>query len=379
VPDARAIRRFLAQPRADLALAVGLAVASMFELFVTPGMTGSPLAVVEIVLVCAPLVVLRTHPVAAAWAVAVVVVASPSFNGRFPVFAGDLVIVALAYACGAHASLRQGGSAVLALIVALQVRMGFSEFPNVEIAFATVGPLWVGYQVRLRTQLVTRLADRTRELKDEEDAFARLAVRRERARIAHELHDIVAHHLAVIVVQAGAGRVARHAPNARTAERFSTIRQSGAQALAEMARLVDILHADDSGDRGALGTLRLLVDQAQASGLDVHVTSLPSDLPLPPEIGEHAYRIVREGLTNAIKHAPGSDVHVRLALHHNDLEIDVHDGGSSNAGRLAHTGSGLGLIGMRERIESIGGTVDAGPERDGGWRLHAVLPTTARS
>ena len=108
----------------------------------------------------------------------------------------------------------------------MQVNAGFSEFPNVEIALPTLVPFWVGYQVRLKSSLVRRLAGRTRELNDEQAAFAELSVRRERARIARELHDIVAHHLAVVVVQAGAGRMAALGPSQRASERFAVIRQS---------------------------------------------------------------------------------------------------------------------------------------------------------
>jgi signal transduction histidine kinase len=115
--------------------------------------------------------------------------------------------------------------------------------------FPTLVPLWAGYQVRVRSTLVNRLAQRTAELHDEQVAFAELSVRRERARIARELHDIVSHHLAVVVMQAGAGRMAALGPSQRTPERLNGIRQSCEQALAEMPRLLDPLHAEDARDR----------------------------------------------------------------------------------------------------------------------------------
>jgi signal transduction histidine kinase len=320
---------------------------------------------------------LRNHPVVAACTGAAVVVVTPQLNGALPGLAGNVVVCVLAYGCGSHASLREGSLAVVALMVALQVQMGFSEFPNVEIAFTTVGPLWVGHQVRRRSQLVSTLADRSRELEAEQDAFVRLAVRRERARIARELHDIVAHHLAVIVVQAGAGRMARLGSSERAAERLSTIREAGGQALAEMARLVDILHTDDSDKRDAAAKLQLLLDEAKASGLAVRVVPLPLGAELPAEIEDNAYRIVREGLTNAIKHAPGAEVQIRLALRDDKLEVEVHDSGGKRPTPLADTGSGLGLIGMRERVESTEGTLEAGPDPDGGWRLRATLPVVS--
>jgi signal transduction histidine kinase len=238
-------------------------------------------------------------------------------------------------------------------------------------------PFWVGYQVGLRSSLVSGLAQRTRELRDEHDAFAQLAVRRERGRMARELHDIVAHHLAVIVVQAGAGRMAALGPSQRAQERFAVIRQSGGQALEEMARLVDILNAEDSPEPDAAARWRRLLDEARAGGLDVRMTPFPFEVELPPEIAENAYRIIREGLTNAIKHAPGAGVTVTVALQRGRLEIEVRDDGSKNPERLAETGAGLGLVGVRERVESAGGTLDAGAGPDGSWRLTATLPVVA--
>jgi len=287
---------------------------------------------------------------------------------------GILVTCALSYACGAYASVRAGGLAVAGLIVALQVGMGFSEFPNVEIGFGTVIPFWVGRQVGLRSALVSKLAERTRELAREQDAFAQLAVRRERARIARELHDIVSHHLAVIVVQAGAGRIAAQSPRHRAQERLETIRHSGLQALTEMGRLVDLLHAEDLHERDASDRWRALVAQARAGGVDVQLIPLPSDVQLPHEIEDNAYLIAREGLTNAIKHAPGARVTVRIELHGDELEIGVRDSGSRHESGLLDTGAGLGLIGLRERLEHTGGTLQAGPDPGGGWRLLATLP-----
>jgi signal transduction histidine kinase len=375
---ARYLWRYLKQPRSDPAIAAVLATMCLVEMLIDSGGGRPALSVVEVLAFCAPLLVLRTHPVAGTWVAVVLMLVVRRVDG-FPDFAGDLVICALAYSCGAHASLREGGLAVAALIVAMQVGMGFSEFPNIEIAFATVGPFWVGYQVRVRSAVVTRLAERTRELHEEHDAFAQLSVRRERARIARELHDIVAHHLAVIVVQAGAGRMAASATSQRTAERFAAIRQSGGQALDEMARLVDLLQADDGRARHLEGRWQTLLAEARSGGLDVRITPPVPELVLPAAIADTAYRIVREGLTNAIKHAPGARVSVRLAMSGEDIEIEVSDDGGTGAAELAQTGAGLGLIGMRERVESSGGTVEAGPDGPRGWRLSASVPVPARA
>ena len=257
------------------------------------------------------------------------------------------------------------------------IGMGFSEFPNFEVYFATLGPWWVGLQVHRRRRIVAELRERTEQLEQEQDAFSRLAVRRERARIARELHDVVGHHLAVMVVQAGAGRIAPVAQRDRNAERFASIRESGSHALEEMARLVDLLEAERDGAGGVLTRLRVLIDEAAAGGVRVGFTALPTELRLRPDVEDAAYRVVQEAMTNAIKHAPGADVRVQLRAHDEELEIDVHNERPVAASSLSDAGSGLGLAGMSDRVEALGGSLDAGPTDDGGWCLTARLPVAA--
>jgi signal transduction histidine kinase len=365
--------RALASSWFDPALAVALTSVALIELFTSPELTNSLRAPILVIVIGATVAVRRSHPVAAAGVQAAAFLATPNFDDNFLPDSGAIVASIVAYSCGAHAAQRSGLVAVGALAACMQVGMGFSEFPNFEVYFGTLGPWWVGVQVRRRRLLVSELAERTAQLESEQDAFARLSVRRERARIARELHDIVAHHLAVMVVQAGAGRMAPAEQGDRNAERFATVRQSGAHALAEMARLVDILEAD-RGNGGAPGKLRVLLDEAAAGGVEVGFTPLPSGVRLPTEVEDVAYRVVREGLTNAIKHAPGAAVQVRLATHGDELEIEVRDAGATRASGLAATGSGLGLAGMRERVESLGGSLEAGPGAGGGWRLAVRLP-----
>jgi signal transduction histidine kinase len=224
-------------------------------------------------------------------------------------------------------------------------------------------------------QLVGDLAARRRRLEVEKYEFTRLAVRRERVRIARDLHDVVGHHLAVMVIQAGAGRMTcdRHVDGA--AQRFESIRQSGHHALGDVARLIDILHAG-SRETPPSGRLQVLLDEAHAGGLNLHVSPLPHDVGLALRVQDVAYRVVQEGLTNAIKHAPGARIDVRLSLRGDWLEVQVRDAGHTAPSTLATTGSGLGLSGMRTRIESLGGNLDAGPDPSGGWLLRAQLPLT---
>ena len=188
----------------------------------------------------------------------------------------------------------------------------------------TFPPWWLGLQLARRDDLLRELGRRNAELAAEEQAFADLSVRRERTRIARELHDIVAHHVAVMVVQAGAGRIATVDDPDADAERLRSIGAAGDQALVEMARLVDVLHhgaAEQHADR-----LARMLEEAAAGGLRLTVTPLPSGAALPAAVEEVAYRVVQEGLTNAMKHAHGAEVQVRLELGEAELEVEVLTG-----------------------------------------------------
>lgn len=277
-------------------------------------------------------------------------------------------VCAVSFACGRFLTPILGGAISAGILAAGIVLAGSDSV--VPFALVTSIPWLAGTAVRSRQGLLDSLRRRTEELESERDALARLSVQRERARIAQELHDIVAHHLAVIVVQAGAGRVAPGEAD-EASERFSRIRQSGEEALSEMERLVDLLQAD----RGHEGRRRIdvLIDQAEAAGLRLSASGPPPELSLSPEAESLAYRIVQEGLTNAMKHAPGSEVRLRIAAHDDQLEIELRNWGGERPSSLARTGSGLGLRGLRERLQALGGRLDAAPEGDG-WRLCAGIP-----
>jgi signal transduction histidine kinase len=210
------------------------------------------------------------------------------------------------------------------------------------------------------------LAERNRQLEAEQGALAELAVQQERARIARELHDIVAHHLAVMVIQAGAGRLG--APDG--AARFAGIAAAGREALDELEHLVEVLRPGLPQPRD----LDALIGKARAAGVRIDYTPLRHGVRVEPALRDGAYRVLQEGLTNAMKHAAGSDVIVRLAVRSDALEVEVCDSGSTTPSPLATSGAGLGLAGMRERVQALGGILEAGPDDAGGWRLYARLP-----
>jgi len=273
------------------------------------------------------------------------------FDGRVAGVAG---VVALA------------GASVWAAVI-----VGDSPVPYLFIPLAGWG---AGRGLRERAVVAEQLAERARELEAEREAYAALSVRYERARIASELHDIVSHAISVMVVQATAGqRLAPHDPEA-TAETFEAIAGAARQAEHEMALLVELL-ADEraAGDDADIALVEDLVARAAGSGLDVTLALEGDRGGLPPETSRLAYRVVQEGLTNALRYAAGASVQVRLAGEPAVLRVEVVNGPVKGEPSLAGVGTGNGLRGLRERVEAAGGTLRAGPE-GGGWGLAVRLP-----
>ncbi|MEY2515739.1 MAG: hypothetical protein QOJ89_3097 [bacterium] len=352
--------------RLELALSAGLVGAAVVEQLARSDSEHSPRAVAWVLALAATLLLRRSRPVAAAAVAALFIVAWPL--ATFPALLEFILPVVLAYSCGAHARMATGLAATVALIVAIQIHLGLDDAPNLEIAITTLPPWWGGLEVRRRRELVRDLLLRTRELEAEDEAFVRLSVQRERSRIARDLHDIVSHHLAVMVIQAGAGRLAEPWDAAVAARRLDGIRDAGAQALAEADQLVTILQAE----RSTAPRLSELLEQARAGG--AHVVVTPPGVELEPEIEAIAYRVAQEALTNAMKHAPGAALDVQVARTAGELTVTVRNDAVAEPSTIAGTGSGSGLAGMRERLAALGGSLAVGPDAEGGFRLCARLP-----
>jgi len=205
---------------------------------------------------------------------------------------------------------------------------------------------------------------------------ARTAVADERARIARELHDAVAHSVSVMVLQAGGVRRLLGDDPTRERERdaLAGIEETGRQAVGELHKMLGILRKrDDDAElapQPSLARVDALVEQVREAGLDASLTIEGNPAPLAPGVDMSAYRIVQEALTNALRYAPGArvDVSVRYGR---DLQLEVRDDGP---GRAPSKGSGHGIIGMRERAALFGGELEAGPLPGGGFRVHARLP-----
>jgi signal transduction histidine kinase len=245
---------------------------------------------------------------------------------------------------------------------------------------------WVlGDSIRTRRAYFDQLEERATRLEKEREAQAKVAVAAERARIARELHDVVAHNVSVMVVQAdGAAYVLDAAPD-QAKQALETISSTGRQALAEMRRLLGVLRTGDARESGEyvpqpdVDQIEDLVEQVRRAGLTVDFKIEGTARPLPSGVELTAYRIVQEALTNSRKHGgPDVGASVRLVYFDDGLGLLVEDDGRGAAHELYEDGGadgrGHGLIGMRERVGMVGGTLDAGPRPGGGFRISALLP-----
>ena len=236
----------------------------------------------------------------------------------------------------------------------------------------------LGRVVHAHRQHASGQQDRAERLEREQDVLAARAVAAERSRIARELHDVIAHSLSVIVVQAAAERRVLGPGRESTAETLDSIEQAGRQAMTELRRLLGLLRKSGGelslAPQPGLGELADLVAEVREAGVEVDVRTDGDLAVLPRGLDLTAYRIVQESLTNVLKHAAARRVEVSLRHVGRCLDIEVTDDGTS-AG--APSPGGFGLVGMRERVSVYGGTVQAGHRDGGGFGVHARLPLEA--
>jgi signal transduction histidine kinase len=276
--------------------------------------------------------------------------------------------------------------AVLAALRYFSVGLGLPDLDVVisagSIGVAVVAAWALGNLRRAGLQRVAAVEERARLLDVEREQEMRLAASTERARIARELHDVVAHSLSVVIAQADGGRYAgRTDPEAATGA-LEAISATGRQALTDMRALLGVLregNGEEYAPQPDVAAVPSLVDDVRASGLDVDliVEGAPRPMPTGPQLA--AYRIVQESLTNVLKHAgPAARAWVRLEWRADGLELSVLDDGRGAAAAVESDGSGQGLVGMQERAELHGGRLEAGPNPGGGFRVKAALPYGSR-
>lgn len=283
-------------------------------------------------------------------------------------------------------SLWIGGSAVVAMVAWTGVGAAVLEsVPAIAVLpqlVITAVPLHLGREVHRRRARMEQLEVRAERAEREREGEARRAVAEERARIARELHDVVAHQVTVMTIQAdGASRVTADT-DPRVATALSTIRETGQQALTEMRRVVGLLRTrDDETDLAPLPQLLDLdglVDRVDAAGVpvDIAIGGVVRDLAEGVQLS--AYRVIQESLTNTVRHGgPGASARVRVDYRDDDLLVLVEDDGRGAAVEPSTAGGGHGLVGMRERVNVLGGSFDAGPRQGGGFRVYATIPYEA--
>jgi signal transduction histidine kinase len=367
-------RRFV-RAHGELVLVGGLGLIAQAELWLdrTWAQDRRGLSVIALAMTAALLLRLRAPVATLALAVAGLV-AMDLVNGVADNDPMAMVVIALVavYSAGAHARGRTllAAAALVVVMAVLGVAQDGDSLNVSGFLFFGIGigaPFLAGVAIRIRRE-------RERLLERERDERARLAVAEERTRIARELHDVVAHAISVIVLQA---RGARHAlrddpQDARAA--IDSIERTASQALAEMRRLLAILRTEADPDllpQPSLAHLDALAGEVRRSGLPVEVRVEGAPRPLEAGMDASAYRIVQEALTNALKHA--GEAHARVTVRYgvHALELRVVDNGPGGA---AGDGGGHGLISMRERAALFGGTIEAGVREGGGYVVDARLP-----
>jgi signal transduction histidine kinase len=295
-----------------------------------------------------------------------------AFNGALgvPFLA---VLFFLCYALGAGAGLGAGLGMTAALAVAVNVAsLGFSPVS----LMITIGPWLAGRVVRSRRTMNEQLHARNQELESERELFALESVRYERARIARELHDIVAHCLSLMVVQASAGQRLPEAYRAGVTSALESVAEAAAQAQTEVGRLVELLDGQPpAGSAAGLDMIDELVRRASQTGQAVTCRFLAPCGQLTPAASEAAYRLVQEALTNAVKHAPGAPVDITIGGHDATVAVNVVNAAPPHRrSGLERSGGSYGLAGMRDRVTACGGSLTCGPTPAGGWQVSALLP-----
>jgi signal transduction histidine kinase len=372
----------------DSVLAAALLFGGVGPTFARGMFLGIPLALG----LAAPVVFRRKHPVAAYYTA----VAAGGLQVALDVrpAATDVAILILLYTLAAYTPRRTSiwGLAVCLAGSAIGTIRWISLINHSLLEWLTAGAMllagpallaWVlGDSMRYRRAYYAGLEDRAARLEAERDAQAKVAAAAERARIARELHDVIAHNVSVMVVQADGASYALATDPARAREALAAISATGRQALAEMRRLLGVLRREEDGasseraPQPGIGELGELLDQARTAGLPVSFTVEGDPQPLPGGIALATYRIVQESLTNTRKHAgPVASAAVLLRYSPDAVVLTISDDGRGGLDGTALPGApGHGLTGMRERVAVYGGAVTAGPRPGGGFEVVATLP-----
>jgi signal transduction histidine kinase len=377
--------------RADLQdVAIAVAVTALGQLDVwapnlfSTNLVGSPW-VTSICYAVAGLVLIwrRRHPLASFCVIAAVLAAQAVLIGTSE-GNGVLVPAAIAaYSVAAHAPRRQALLA-LTLVVPLAVLREWRNPDNTTPAATADAYAWylvivaawlLGAYLRTRRLYVAELAARAARAEQEQETRAATAAAEERTRIAREMHDILAHSVSVMVVQAEAAEEMLDHDPARSRPALQKIQQSGREALVDLRRTLGMLRQPVNPalvPQPGMVAVPALVTEIEAAGLPVSITVDGDRVPLAPGLDLAAYRIIQEALTNSLKHAHATTAHLTIRYTASALHVEVRDNGDGPT--APDNGTGHGLLGLRERAALYGGEVHVGPANDGGYILHAWLP-----
>jgi signal transduction histidine kinase len=369
-------------PVADIALALALAAQAQIEIWwPTVALGGADTGGLKSVLVptallaTLPLAVRRRYP----FAVLCVTVGGLGVQALLTIppegMSSVLAVVVAAYSVAAYA---ERGQALIGLAIAAGTTfMVFAGDPS-DIPFDAfvVGAPWLaGWGLRRSRLYARRLESLTEQLAAEREERARLAVAAERSRIARELHDVVAHTISTMVVQAEAGEAVFDGHPQRARKAFQSIQESGREALTEMRRALGLLRRDDRelvlAPQPSVVHLENLLGRVRDAGLAVELKVEGQPRPLPPGLDLSAYRIVQEALTNTLKHASGDHAWVTVRYGDRELELKIDDNGPSRGDGAT---DGHGITGMRERAQLFGGKLEFGRRSAGGCSVRAWMP-----
>lgn len=330
-----------------------------------------------------PLVWRRRFPYASAWAVSLATTAMAYYHAPPPdVLYGGLVVL---YAMAARGLPWQRRTMLAGWLLGAVLTMQHKEHSEpFEYAFHVTGMICaygLGVLARVQRAYTAAVEDRARRLERERAADTARAIAQERARIARDMHDILAHAVSLMVVQAEAGPVVVRSDPARAEAAFDAIAVTGRDAMNQLRRILGVLKDEERRASGParlpqpdLAALPALIRQvADSTGLEVGLHSTGRPRPLPPDTEVAAYRAVQEALTNTVKHAYASSAEVELDWGDGELTLTVTDDGRGPA----RSHGGHGLIGLRERAAACGGSAETGPGPDGGFRVVVRLPATA--
>ncbi|WP_235497143.1 sensor histidine kinase [Agreia sp. Leaf283] len=406
--------------RNDAVLAVVVFMLSLgsLELYYSIGFYPDPapvwLGVLMVLLQSAPLAWRRRYPVSVLVVSAAVFMAVQILNVPEVLFSNIAFFIAM-YTAGAWGRHRRLSMVSRLVVIAGMFVWLFSALlapafaasladrdvvgsvsPVVAVGLVTIlqnllyfgGAYYFGSRAWIAARERAALQDRTEQLAEERERTAAQAVSLERLRIARELHDVVAHHVSVMGVQAGAARRVLQRDPQQAVESLSAIESSAREAVDELHRMLTTLRDDsrpvevgdavDGPSMHGVEQLPELLGDARSAGLAAELTIVGDPRPLSPLVSITVYRVVQEAITNAIKHAGASaSIDARLRYLDAVVEVEVTDSGGLPARSATGQGSGLGIVGMRERLAAVGGTLEAGPRARGGYLVRADIPTAS--